>query len=151
MTIKILSLLDFQNFETPDIRISSYKNLGYPMGCSATELKLAMGNTDFVLRDSSTDIVGYTRLKAVFEQLCYFDFHLLKAKTATPLLEVFLDKIKLEFDVGKFYVQLFPYEHIEINCLLELGFTEEACLTKHVFVDGQYVDLLMLGSKDSRV
>lgn len=140
---------DFLFLETSNMRRSSYKNIGYPLGCSKSELASALGEGDFVLFND-TEKVGFIRIKAMFEGLAYLDMHLLN-DNADRAVEAITLWLSSEYDVGKYYVQLLPYETLEMDCLKRLGFNQEARLTKQLFVEGVYYDLLMMGSEDKRV
>ncbi len=129
---------------------SSYKNLGYPLGCSTSELDSALGDGDFTLHNEQQIIAGFMRVKALLQGICYLDIHLL-SDSANRIVDEMLHTLAVNYQVGKFYVQLLPYEHREITCLTSLGFTEEARMKGQLFIEGEHHDLLMMGSKDNRV
>lgn len=151
MTFRQAKLSDFTPLETPDLARSSYKNIAYPLGCSVSELDVALGKGDYALEDDRASVVGFTRIKAMFEGLCYLDVHLLREDGADDALDDLLCSLEDTYDVGKYYVQLLPYEQRERNCLKRLDFVEEACLREQIFLDGRYHDLLVVGSEDNRV
>jgi hypothetical protein len=144
---------DFIRLDTTELRRSSYKNLGYPLGCSCSELDAALGDGDFALESSQGQVVGFVRIKAMLARICYFDLHLLADADADADcgLEALIARLSADFRIGKYYVQLLPYESREIACLERQGFTEEARMRAQVFVDGGYYDLVMMGSPDNRV
>lgn len=149
MPFRLAKVDDFLDLETSNLKRSSYKNVGYPLGCSMSELDVALGDGDFVLFNE-TSIVGFIRIKAMFEGIAYFDLHVLSDWSDVDVQAV-MNWLADEYDLGKFYVQLLPYELLEIDCLTRLGFKEEARLSKQLFIDGSYYDVLMMGSEDQRV
>lgn len=142
---------DFIQLDAPGLGRSSYKNLGYPLGCSHSELDAALGDGDFALESSEGPPIGLVRVKAILAGICYFDFHLVRPEAAEGPLQALMERVGADFGVGKYYVQLLPYEHSEIACLERCGFTEEARMREQIFVDGTYYDLIMMGSADTRV
>ncbi|KXF80729.1 hypothetical protein ATN88_08540 [Enterovibrio coralii] len=119
------------------------------MGCSKSELDSALGEGDFVVFDNAKKI-GFIRVKAVFSGIAYLDVHLL-CDFADDDIQAVLNWLSEHYDIGKYYIQLLPYEQQEIECIKRLGFTEEARLKSQLFVEGQYHDVLMMGSEDKRV
>lgn len=149
MSFRLATVDDFFDLESSNLKRSSYKNLAYPLGCSISELDSALGDGDFVLFNKNTNL-GFVRIKAMFEGIAYLDIHLL-CEGVDNEIQVLLNWFTEHYDLGKYYVQLLPYELLEIDCLKRLGFTEEARLRNQLFVEGSYYDLLMMGSEDKRV
>lgn len=149
MSFRLATVDDFFDLESSNLKRSSYKNLAYPLGCSMSELDSALGDGDFVLFNKMTN-VGFFRIKAMFEGIAYLDIHLL-CEGVDDEIQAVLNWLAEHYDLGKYYVQLLPYELLEIDCLKRLGFTEEARLRNQLFVEGSYYDLLMMGSEDKRV
>lgn len=116
-----------------------------------SELETTLGENEFVLLDGRKQIAGYVRIKSLVQRICYLDIHILGSEKSDKALSNLLIFLRNEYEVGKFYVQIFPFEETELQCLSDLGFTEETRLLEHTFVDGRYRDLVMLGSTDYRV
>lgn len=146
MEFRTATLEDFMEADAPELISSSYKNVAYPLGCSISELEMALGDGEFVLLNGQNAVAGFVRIKSMVLDNCYIDLHLLNMDGSEFLLEKLIKMLRNDYAVRKFYVQLLPQESREISCLSKLGFHEEVRLRQHVFIDGRYHDLVMLGS-----
>ena len=149
MSFRQATAEDFVGLDAPELMHSSFKNFSYPLGCSISELDTAMGDGDFAFIQSET-LVGFTRIKGAFGGIAYLDLHLL-ADDCEPLVEELLIYLGENYDIGKYYILLLTHEQRELACLEKLNFSEETRLKEHVFIDGEYHDVLMMGSVDYRV
>lgn len=142
---------DFAAADPSAMISSSYKNIAYPLGCSKSELNVALGQGDLALESKEFGLVGFARVKAMLEDICYLDLHLLADEGVDDVVGELLNGLEEEYEIGKYYIQILPYEARERGCLERLGFSEEARLQEQIFVGGEYHDLLMMGSVDTRV
>lgn len=61
------------------------------------------------------------------------------------LLIVLLDLVFYELGFNKCYIKIHKNNTLALNSSLNFGFVQEACLRKHEFLEGVYLDLVILG------
>lgn len=60
-------------------------------------------------------------------------------------LKSFLDNLMISLGIQRLYSYVFPVENKENHLLLSLGFDREAVFREHVFVNGEYMDVIVYG------
>ncbi|SMB86801.1 Protein N-acetyltransferase, RimJ/RimL family [Desulfonispora thiosulfatigenes DSM 11270] len=61
------------------------------------------------------------------------------------LLIVLLDLVFYELGFEKCYIKLHKNNALALNSALNFGFVQEGCLRRHEFLEGMYLDLVILG------
>lgn len=143
--IKRTKVADFKSLRNLEMLNSSYRNLGYPMGCSESELEAALEEGHLTLSTRNDGIAGFARIKSLAAYNCYYDFYLQVDLNADEIVEELHEHILEFIDVNRFYVQLLPYEKREISCLERVGYRLEATLERQIFINSSYHDLLIMG------
>lgn len=149
MPIREVTLDDFETIDMPKLSASSYKNVAFPLGCSRTELESVLGEGEYALLDDTSKVVGLARIKALFSGIGYIDLYLLESGVES-IVDQLLIQLGGEYGIGKYYIQVLESEKKEQTCLENIGFTAEVKLREHLYINGRYQDLVMMGSKDCR-
>lgn len=143
---RVAKYSDFETLESDRLALSSYKNIAFPLGCSRSEFKMTLDDSELCLLEKG-NVIGFARIKSIMFTHIYLDIYCVdETKGFAKALSKLQDYLIKEFGVDKFFIQLFDYESLEIDSLISNEYTLEATLKNHVWLKGEYQDLHIYGS-----
>ena len=138
---------DFASQSYDRLAQASYKHVAFPLGCSSSEFQISLDESEICLFQKKSLPVAFVRIKSIERTHIYFDLFCTENENIgiEPLQEL-MQYLEIKFQVNKFFVQLLAHESIEIKLLQACGFKEEARLSEHLWLQGKYHDMFIMGS-----
>lgn len=127
-----------------DIRTSSFFYLSSVHGYSESELAELLSSGAVVqFADDETNPTMLVSVEAVDRAQGHarVQFH----GGGCYALKSFLENLMISLGIQRLYSYVFPVEHEESRLLSSLGFAREAVFRQHVFINGEYMDVVVYG------